>query len=69
MTSYVAALLSIIAIILGQANAYHQEVNVLLFSVPSAQGLQKREGDFAAQTGIKANINPSRVDSPHHLLH
>ena len=57
MISGVAALLCTTALMGGQANAQDQEVNVLLFSMPSTQGLQKLAGDFEAETGIKANID------------
>ena len=57
MISGVAALLCTTALMGGQASAQEQEVNVLLFSMPSTQGLQKLAGDFEAETGIKANID------------
>ncbi|MBZ4690556.1 MAG: putative transporter-binding protein precursor [Cereibacter sp.] len=51
-----AALMSGAAAMPFAASAQEQEVNVLLFSMPSTLGLQKLAGDFEAETGIKANI-------------
>lgn len=41
----------------GTAFSQDKEINVLLFSMPYTQGLQRLAGDFEAETGIKANID------------
>lgn len=50
------ALLCSAIVSLSPASAQKQQVNVLLFSMPSTLGLQKLAGDFKAETGITANI-------------
>ncbi|MEF2071369.1 ABC transporter substrate-binding protein [Consotaella aegiceratis] len=56
-TLLISALAGATALYSGTALAQEKTINVLLFSMPYTQGLQKLAQDFEDETGIKANID------------